>query len=195
MSSYLTEYIVPTLIQCIVPTIAIIYTIMENHKLNKFNRVIPFINSDFDKYINDLSCIYIELKLYSKKYSMQPYYKDKLIPKLREDRIIIYEKIKMINLSLNRIKLDIEKSYNIYYKNLKIIESYLERINNTNETGEYKDEFLYYLKCILEYCYTIPVSIYSEINKRDIREENINSIYEEIEKIQKELNKKLGETK
>lgn len=71
----------------------------------------------------------------------------------------------MINLSLSRIKLDIEKSYNIYYKNLKIIESYLERINNTNETGEYKDEFLDYLKCILEYCYTIPVSIYSEINK------------------------------
>lgn len=35
MSSYLTEYIVPTLIQCIVPAIAIIYTMIENHKLNK----------------------------------------------------------------------------------------------------------------------------------------------------------------
>lgn len=195
MSSYLLNYIVPALIQCIVPAIAIIYTMMENHKLNKFNRVIPFLNSYFDRYINDLSYIYMELKSYSKKYNMQPDYTDILIPKLKEDRIIIYEKIKMITSSLYRIKSDIEKSYNIYYEKLKIIESYLEKINNNNEAGEYKDELLNYLKCILEYCYTIPISIYSEINGNDIDEENIIAIYKEIEKIQKELDKKLGEKK
>lgn len=193
MSSYLTEYIVPTLIQCIVPTIAIIYTIMENHKLNKFNRVIPFINSDFDRYVNDLSSIYIEFNSFYIK-NKDAFGINALIDKIKDYRVIIHQKIKMILISLEKIEKNAKKSYNIYYKNLKTIEYYFERINSCKDTF-YNDIFLEYLKYILDYFYTIPSSIYSEINKRDIREENINSIYEKIEKIQEELNKKLGETK
>lgn len=193
MNSYLLNYIVPALIQCIVPAIAIIYTIIENHKLNKFNRVIPFINSDFDRYINDLSSIYIQLEYYYRLYNNATD-NSKLCYKIKDYRIIIHQKIKMILISLEKIEKNAKKSYNIYYKNLKTIEYYFERINSCKDTF-YNDIFLEYLKYILDYFYTIPSSIYSEINKRDIREENINSIYEEIEKIQKELNKKLGETK
>lgn len=193
MSSYLLNYIVPALIQCIVPAIAIIYTIIENHKLNKFNRVIPLINSDFDRYVNDLSSIYIEFNSFYIK-NKDAFGINALIDKIKDYRVIIHQKIKMILISLEKIEKNAKKSYNIYYKNLKTIEDYFERINSCKDTF-YNDIFLEYLKYILDYFYTIPSSIYSEINKQDIREENINSIYKEIEKIQKELNKKLGETK
>lgn len=193
MSSYFAKYIVPALIQCIVPAIAIIYTMINNAKLNKFNRIIPLINSDFDKYINSLSLIYIELKSYYRQYNNAS---DILLlsNKLKDDRVIIHQKIKMMLISLEKIKQNAKKSYKLHHKNLKNIGNYFEKINNCKDTFYY-ELFPDYLKCILEYCYTISISIYSEINGNDIDEENIIAIYKEIEKIQNELDKKLGETK
>lgn len=113
MSSYLTEYIVPTLIQCIVPAIAIVYTMMENHKLNKLNRVIPFINSDFDRYISDLRLIYTELNSYYRQYNNASDFTI-LFNKIKDYRVIIYQTIKSIYMSLEKIKQNVKKSYNIY---------------------------------------------------------------------------------
>ena len=194
MSSYFVKYIAPALIQCIVPAIAIIYTMINNAKLNKFNRIIPLINSDFFRYINDLSSIYINVEYYYRLYNNRTDI-TKFCYKIKDYRVIIQQKIKMMFISLEKIKQNAKKSYNIYFKNLKIIESNFERINDCEDTFYYK-LFPDYLKYILDYFYTIPLSIYSEINGSDINnEEYINSIYEEIEKIQNELNKKLGETK
>ena len=192
MSSYLTEYIVPTLIQCIVPAIAIVYTMMENHKLNKLNRVIPFINSDFDRYINDLRLIYTELNSYYRQYNNASDVA-MLFNKIKDDRVTIYQTIKSIYMSLEKIKQNAKKSYYIYNEKIKTIENYLENINNCHDTSKYRDYFLNYLKYIIDYCATIPVSIYYEVNEIDIKEDNINSIYNKIEEIQNELNEKLGE--
>lgn len=191
MSSYFVKYIAPSLIQCIVPAIAIIYTMMENHKLNKFNRVIPLLNSYFDRYINDLRSIYIELNIcYRNTDALNT---DSLFNKIKDDRVTIYQTIKSISMSLEKIKQNAKKSYNIYNEKIKTIENYLENINNCHDTSKYRDYFLNYLKYIIDYCATIPVSIYYEVNEIDIKEDNINSICNKIEEIQNELNEKLRE--
>lgn len=69
----------------------------------------------------------------------------------------------------------------------------MENINNCRDTSKYRDYFLNYLKYVIDYCATIPVSIYYEVNEIDIKEDNINSIYNKIEEIQNELNEKLRE--
>ena len=48
-----------------------------------------------------------------------------------------------------------------------------------------------YLKYIINYCATIPISIYYEASGNKIEKESIDSIYKEIEKIQNELNEKI----
>ena len=105
-----------------------------------------------------------------------------LFNKIKDDRVTIYQTIKSISMSLEKIKQNAKKSYNIYNEKIKTIENYLEKINNCYDTSKYRDYFLDYLKYIIDYCATIPVSIYYEVNEIDIKEDNINSIYNEIKK-------------
>ena len=174
----------------IIPMLALAYTIYINYKLNKINRVIPLINSDFDRYINDLRLIYTELNIHYRKYTSNSD-SDILFNKIKCDRVAIHQKIKMILISLEKIKQNANKSYNIYYKNMETVENCLEKINNCRNAYEYRDYFLDYLKYIINYCATIPISIYYEASGNKIEKESIDSIYKEIEKIQNELNGKI----
>ena len=76
------------------------------------------------------------------------------------------------------------------------INVFLNRIEERNILKEeygnnFHDKFNNYLTLVLDYCDTMILSINFEINEEQIKEDNINSIYKEIEKIQEELNQKL----
>ena len=62
------EYL-PAIIHCIVPAIALVYSICLNHKLNKnnsklekINRFIYIIKADFDKYIFNIEIEYYKVR-------------------------------------------------------------------------------------------------------------------------------------
>ena len=84
----------------------------------------------------------------------------------------------------------------IYFNNLNNINVFLNRIEERKILKEeygnnFHDKFKNYLTLVLDYCDTMILSINFEINEEQIKEDNINSIYKEIEKIQEELNQKL----
>lgn len=153
----------------------------ELEKVNKFNYIINYFN------------IYIK-EIY-KNYSNIRYDNIGLKEKreLINKTILLYcRNIRAITNLLIMLKSDINNTYNNYFYKLQDIINYINEIKNKYidfNNMEIMELFYSYFGNILYYCDTIILSINYEIYKKDIsNNEDINSIYEEIEKIQEELN-------
>lgn len=115
------EYL-PAIIQCIVPAIALVYSICLNNKLNKnniklekINRFIYIIKSDFDKYIFNIEIEYSKVQSNTKYINTSKY--NIFYHSIFEIKILYIKNIdKLIN-SIIKFKSDINESYNIYYNN------------------------------------------------------------------------------
>ncbi len=152
----------------------------ELEKFNKFNYAIGYFNIYIKEIYENYSNIrYNDIGLKEKR---------ELINKTI---LLYYRNIKVITNLLSMLKTDINNTYDYYFSNLMDINSYLNEIKNKTidcNNIELIKILHSYFGNILYYCDTIITSINLEINKIAIKEEDINSIYEEIEKIQNELN-------
>ena len=158
--------------------------IEKQNKINKFNDIIELY---FNIHINDIYKWYASISFKNGEI------RDK---SLYDAKIEYYINIKKILTSLKIFKNDINKCYSIYFNNLNNINVFLNRIEERKilkeEYGnDFHDKFKNYLTLVLDYCDTMILSINFEINEEQIKEDNINSTYNEIEEIQEELNQKL----
>lgn len=158
--------------------------IEKQNKINKFNDIIELY---FKIYINDIYKWYASISFKNGKIRDES---------LHNVKVEYYINIKKIFTSLKIFKNDINKCYTIYFYNLNNINEFLNRIEERKILGEeygndFYDKFKNYLALVLDYCDTMILSINFEINEEQIKEDNINSIYNEIEEIQEELNQKL----
>ena len=173
--------VITSIILCIIP-------ICINWKLWKKNEELKKINM-CNNIISRLT-IYIK-RMYELYYNVKHNigFKDK--KELFNKTIsLYYRNIESIIYSFKMLKSYINNTYDNHFSNLNTLSAYLNGIvnkgdyNNTELTNKLDNYFI----SILYYCDIIITSINLEINKIEIKEEDIDSIYKEIEKIQNELN-------
>ena len=189
---------------CIIPMLALAYTIYINYKLWKNNKKLEMKNEEKERKIekqnkinkfNDIIELYFKIYINGiyEEYCLTHFMEDKN-KRLYKAKVLYSINIKRIINSFKLLRYNINKCYNIYFNNLEKINNFFSKIEETKfyrYGNDFYDKFKDYLSLVLDYCDTITFSINLEINEEQIKEDNINSIYNEIEEIQEELNQKL----
>lgn len=205
--------LITSIMLCIIPIVALIYSILLNHKLNerneqqakeidnqkKVNNIIYLIQSDLESSINTIANICCDIKVNLFLY--------KNYKSLKESRIrYIHSNIDCVNNILNffdKIKLIYKTdSFNAslnFLERLEKIKDYLNKVYDkkiedksiaNNEDGL----LLNYYKNINNFYIIIRKYMYYKINNSNdekINEVYINEIYQKIEEMHKEFDKVL----